>query len=307
MSENIVIIGAGSWGTALGISFAGASKRVTLVGRREITPPTGIAATTDIAILREATIALLVTPAQATREMLPQLRPHLSPTTPLILCSKGLELSTGLRQSELVQALLPQQKFGVLSGPNFAHEVAAGLPAATVIAAPLLADAETYAAQLASPTLRPYAQDDVLGVELAGALKNVLAIGAGMVIGAGLGENARAALITRGLAEITRLGVALGAKVATFAGLAGIGDTMLTCGSASSRNFAYGHAIGSGATPDTSKTVEGLPTTRAVHLLAQEKRVDMPITEALYRLLYEHAALPDVLKQLFARPLKQES
>lgn len=306
-NNKIAIVGAGAWGTALAITLAGAGRQVTLISRNTFTPPDGVTAATNMEALRDCALCLLVVPAQATREALPQLASHLPATTPVILCSKGLEISTGLRQSELMAELLPGQPYGVLSGPNFAHEIAAGLPAATVIAAPTMEAAERYAALLSSPTFRPYAQDDVIGVELAGALKNVLAIGAGIIAGAGLGENARAAMITRGLVEINRLGVALGARATTFAGLAGIGDVLLTCGSASSRNFAYGFAIGSHDLPEGGKTVEGLPTTRAAYTLAEKHNIDMPITTSLYKLLYKQAPLDDILQQLFARPLTQET
>lgn len=306
MSKNIFITGNGAWGQALAITLTSAGHDVTLWGRSDKPAPNGIKATNDLSLLRGADYALLVTPAQSTRAVLPQLQPYLRSETSLILCSKGLELSTGLRQSEIAQELLPQQRIGILSGPNFASEIARGLPAATVIAAGDLTNAERYAADLATPNLRPYASDDVIGVELCGALKNVLAIGAGLVIGAGLGENARAALITRGLTEITRLGLACGAKPATFVGLAGIGDVLLTCSSTQSRNFAYGHAVGAEQPIDTSKTVEGLPTIKAALRLAAGHGIDLPITEALHHLLYDKRSLDTVLQELMARPLKSE-
>lgn len=295
MTKTIAIIGAGAWGQALGSVCRRAGHSVIVWSRHD-----------DPALVKDADYVLMVVPAQSTRSVLPVFIPHLKPATPLILCSKGLELETGLRQSEIIQQLLPSQPFAVLSGPNFASEVQTDLPTATVIAAPTMALAETIAADLAAPHFRPYAQDDVVGVELAGALKNVLAIGAGIIAGAGLGENARAALITRGLAEITRLGLACGAKATTFAGLAGIGDIMLTCSSTQSRNFTFGHAIGSGAEPDRSKTVEGFPTIHAALQLAAPHQVDLPIARALHHLLYEGQALPDVLRELMNRPLKQE-
>lgn len=327
MRGAVAIIGAGAWGTALALAIVRNGSRVTLCTRdatqadainsnrrnpralSDCELPATIAATADWEVLAEADLCLLVTPAQATRQLLPQIADFLPLTVPLILCSKGLEAETGVRQSELARAALPAQHLGVLSGPGFAAEVAADLPTAVAIAAPSLAQAEQYAQRLSSPRFRLYAQDDMAGVELGGALKNVLALGCGIIAGAGLGENARAALITRGLAELTRLGEGCGGRASTFAGLAGLGDAILTCGSTQSRNFACGYALGQGNSLTEAcggKTVEGVPTIGAALKLAQASRIALPITSALDRLINHGDSLDHVLDALLARPLKAE-
>lgn len=323
----IAIVGAGAWGTALALAITQNGSRVRLFARdaeqvaainatrhnpralSDIELPATITASADWSELSRAELCLLVTPAQATRALLPILGEHLPLTVPLIFCSKGLEVGTGLRQSEIARQLLPAQPLGVLSGPSFAIDTARNLPTAVALAAPSLTQAEHYARMLATPRFRPYALDDIVGVELAGALKNVLALGAGIVAGAGLGENARAALITRGLVELTRLGEACGGRASTFAGLAGIGDIILTCSSTSSRNFACGVALGQGKTlaeATGGKTVEGVPTIGAALKLANDKHVALPLTQALDRLINHGETLESVLDALLSRPLKAE-
>ena len=330
-TSEIAIIGAGAWGTALALAVGRNGSRVRLFARDaeqvaainatrrnpragleslgDIELPATITASTNWADLARADLCLLVTPAQATRALLPRLGEHLPLTVPLVFCSKGLEAGTGLRQSELARQLLPAQPIGVLSGPSFAADTAAGLPTAVALAAPSMTQAGHYVRLLASPRFRPYALDDVTGVELAGALKNVLALGCGIISGAGLGENARAALIARGLAELTRLGEACGGRASTFSGLAGLGDIVLTCGSTASRNFACGFALGRGkplAEATAGRTVEGIPTIGAALMLAAGSKVTLPITEALDRLVNRAAPLDSVLEALLARPLTGE-
>lgn len=297
----VAILGAGAWGSALATTIGKAGHKVILWSR------TNGAQLSDAVA---ADIVLLATPAQTTREMLGHLG-VLPITTPLVLCGKGLEQSTGLRLDEVVHEWRLGQTTAYLSGPNFAAEVAAGMPTAGVIAAADMHLAQQLCSTLSTPTFRLYANDDVTGVGLLGALKNPLAIGAGLIAGAGkahnLGENARAAFITRGLAEVTRLGLKLGAKPATFAGLAGVGDIILTCSSTQSRNYRYGFAIGSSTAPDANTTVEGLPTIGAAHALAKTSSVELPLIEALHALLYDKQPLGTVLDQLLNRPLKQEA
>ena len=325
-NDVIAIVGAGRFGTALAIAVAGGGRRVRLIGRdaaqaaainatrhnpralSDVPLPDGIVASaeTDLA---DAALCLLATAAQATRAVLPDLRATLPLTVPLILCAKGLEAETGLRQSELARTVLPAQPLAALSGPGFADGIAAGLPTALALAAPSIEQAQAIARQLSNGAFRLYAQDDMAGVELGGALKNVLALAAGIVMGAGLGENARAALVTRGLAELARLGEAAGARASTFAGLAGLGDALLSCTSEQSRNYTTGLALGGGATLAAAtggRTVEGVPTVGAALRLAAAHRVALPITAVLDRFLNHGAPLPELLAALLARPLKAE-
>lgn len=311
-TAHIGILGAGTWGTALAHTTSRAEQRVTLWARQakpHIALPHNVTPTSNISVACTADIVLLVVPAQATRDVLVQME-ALSTNTPLVLCSKGLDQQSGKRLDELVHAWRPTQRVAYLSGPNFAAEVQAAVPTAGVIAAAQLAEAQALCQRLSTPTFRLYANDDMVGVGLLGALKNPLAIGAGLITGAAtaynLGDNTRAAFITRGLAELTRLGLALGAQPATFAGLAGIGDILLTCSSTQSRNYRYGLAIGSGQTPDASMTVEGLPTIAAAQALGARAGVELPLLTALYDLLYQQQPLAEVLQRLLSRPLKQE-
>lgn len=299
--KTIAILGAGAWGSALASTVAKAGHNVIVWSRTN---------GADINAAAAADIVLLATPAQTTRNML-ALLDALPKATPLVICSKGLEQETGLRLDEVVREWRHAQTVAYLSGPNFAAEVAANMPTAGVIATDNIQTAEDVCATLSTPTFRLYANDDMIGVGLLGALKNPLAIGAGLIAGAAdkfnLGENTRAAFITRGLAEITRLGLKLGAKPTTFAGLAGIGDILLTCSSTQSRNYRYGFAVGSGTTSDPTMTVEGLPTIAAAHALAARSNTELPLIEALYALLYNKEPLQAVLDRLLNRPLKQEA
>lgn len=312
-TQPVVIMGAGAWGTALAKAVHDGGTPVLLwarnLARAGTTLPAAVTLTDDVQVVQNAAAVLLATPAQTTRAML-ALLPHLPLTTPLVLCSKGLCLESGLRLDVLVHQQRPTQTVAYLSGPNFAAEVLRGVPTAGVIAAPTLAEAEVLCRLLGSPLFRLYANDDMVGVGLLGALKNVLALGAGVIAGAAsaynLGENTRAAFITRGLAEITRLGLQLGAKPATFSGLAGIGDILLSCSSPQSRNYRYGFAFGAGTVPDATMTVEGLPTLAAVQQLATNHLIEMPLAQALYDLFYQQVPLSTVLQRLLERPQKAE-
>ena len=327
MNHPIAILGSGAWGTALAAIIASDGTPVTLLGRdpelaawinttRHNQPylpgvplPPSITATTDRAALAACPLWLLVPPAQHLRTVLGNAPLETSPT--LILCSKGIEAGTHLLMAEVAAELAPQSPLAVLSGPSFAAETAKGLPTAVTLAAEDLALATALAARIARPSFRPYASDDVIGCEIGGAVKNVLAIACGVVIGAGLGENARAALIARGFAEMTRFGVARGGKAETLAGLSGLGDLVLTCGSTQSRNMSLGIALGQGqsaaeALAGKRTVAEGAATAPVLAEAARSAGVDMPITEAVADLLAGRADVRSVTDRLLSRPLKAE-
>ncbi len=322
----IGVIGGGAWGTALAQVAANAGHAVQLWAREAevvaaingmhentsflpgITLSPAIHATQDWATLADARAILVVTPAQHMRAVLANLRDH---AAPLILCSKGIEAGTLLPLHEVARQAVPCAPIAVLSGPTFAHEVAAGLPTAVTLAAEDAELAATLAALIAQPTFRPYASSDVIGAEIGGAVKNVLAIACGVVDGAGLGQNARAALIARGFAEMTRFGLARGARAETLAGLSGLGDLVLTCSSTSSRNFSLGRGIGQGhpaaSLLENRLTVaEGAHTAPVLREAARRASVDMPITEAVCRLL-DGAPVGTTIDALLSRPLRAEA
>jgi len=326
----LAIVGGGAWGTALAlvarraggepILWARDPDVVDAVNRRHENPfylpgialdPT-IAATGDLArAVAGADAALLAVPAQFLREVLAGLAPHLPPPMPLLLCAKGIETATLLTMSELAAALCPANPVAVLSGPSFAAEVARDLPTAIVVASQDAGLARTFAAALGSVRFRPYLSADPLGAELGGAVKNVLAIACGIVDGRRLGDNARAALITRGLAEMTRLGVAKGARAETFAGLSGLGDLVLTCGGAQSRNHALGLALGGGASladalAGRRSVVEGVATAASVAALAARLGVEMPIGGAVEAVLHRGMSIDRMIDALLARPHRAE-
>ncbi len=318
MSESIAVIGAGAWGTALAVLLARAGKDVTLWARdaaklaemaaaRENPRLKGAVLPSALRLtheMPEADILLLAVPMQHLRGTLPALPQN---GAPLVLCCKGLETGTLKLPPELVTG----RPAAMLSGPNFAHEVAAGLPAATVLAAPDAALRARLMAALRTDTLRLYGSADIIGAALGGAAKNVIAIAAGVVIGAGLGENARAALITRGLAEISRLAVAVGGKAETMSGLSGMGDLLLTCTGPSSRNFSLGLALGEGRSlaeilGGRSGVTEGVTTAPALLARAAQARVEMPITAAVTSLLAGEMTVPQTMAALMSRALKDE-
>jgi glycerol-3-phosphate dehydrogenase (NAD(P)+) len=234
------------------------------------------------------------------------------PDMPLVLCAKGIEESSGALQHEVAREVCPTSPTAVLSGPTFAHEVAAGLPTAVTLAADNFELAERLRDAIALPAFRIYLSDDVAGAEIGGAVKNVLAIACGVVEGRGLGQNARAALIARGFAEMTRFGVALGARPETLAGLSGLGDLVLTCSSTSSRNYSLGVGIGEGRNAadllgDRKTVAEGAFTAPVLARLARDKGVDMPIVEAVDALVAGRADVDEVLEALLSRPPKTEA
>jgi glycerol-3-phosphate dehydrogenase (NAD(P)+) len=321
----IGVIGGGAWGTALAQVAAGDGERVILWAREaevvesinarhvnelflsNVRLSDGVVATDDLDALRDTDALLVVAPAQHVRAVLGG---QDFGAKPLVLCAKGIEAGTRLLVGEVARQAQPAAPIAVLSGPTFAHEVAAGLPTAVTLACEDAALGVALAERLASPTFRIYASDDVTGAEIGGAVKNVLAIGCGVVEGAGLGQNARAALIARGFAEMTRFGLARGARAETMAGLSGLGDLVLTCSSTSSRNFSLGVGLGEGHSArellgDRRTVAEGAFTAPVLREAAAEAGVDMPVTEAVCALL-EGAPVGDVIGTLLSRPLRDE-
>ena len=313
----IAVIGAGAWGTALAVLNARAGKHVTLWARDAAKAAAmraagenprlpGIALPENLMItheMPEADILLLAVPMQHLRA----LSPSLPSNTPVVLCAKGLETGTGLLPPEL----FPDRPTAILTGPNFAHEIAAGLPAAAVLATPNAVLRVQLMSALKTSSLRLYGSPDIIGAALGGAAKNVIAIASGVVIGAGLGENARAALITRGIVEISRLATALGGRSKTVSGLSGLGDLLLTCTGASSRNFSLGHALGQGTSLDSilasrSSVTEGIATAPALLARAQSTGTEMPITEAVTKLLTNERSIGETVAVLMGRALKDE-
>ena len=302
----IAVLGAGSWGTALAASLAGSGHDVRLWARRpevaaeiEATRrnaaylpgaalPDGLRATSRLAAAVDgAWLYVVAVPSQSARGVLADLAGHVAPGATVVSVAKGIENETLLTATGVVRDALPgldASRVGVLYGPSHAEEVAIGQPTSVVVALPDVAAAEAVQAAFMAPALRVYANADVVGVEVAGSVKNVIALAAGMSDGLGLGDNAKAALVTRGLAEITRLGLAMGADAHTFAGLAGLGDLVVTCFSRHSRNRAFGERIGRGESVDdalaaSSMVVEGVRTTASVQALAAREGVEMPIAE----------------------------
>jgi glycerol-3-phosphate dehydrogenase (NAD(P)+) len=324
--DHIGVIGAGAWGTALALVAAQAGRNVTLWARepeivdsvraaREnrlflpgVTLPETIAATGDLAVASKSDALLIVVPAQHLRGILSKLA--FAPETPLVLCAKGIERDTGKLVIEILNDRAPTAEPAILSGPSFAKDVARHLPTAVTIAAKMEI-ALRLQATLGHLTFRPYASDDLVGVALGGAAKNVYAIACGIVAGMGLGESARAALLARSFAELCRLGDALGAKSETLMGLAGLGDLVLTATSPTSRNYAFGLALGA-ATPRAElfapgrPLAEGVETAPALVARATREHVELPIAEAVADILSGKLALDAALPRLMARPLKTE-
>lgn len=330
--ETTAVLGAGSWGTALAIQFARSGRPVRLWGRdardlvtlerercnRRYLPdarfPDSLHTEPKLAAaISGCTDVLLAVPSQGFRVMLEQLKPLLRPGMRLAWATKGFEQGTGKLPHQVVRDILGQGwPMAVLSGPTFAKEVGAGLPTAMTVASPDEAFAETIAQRISGASFRAYTATDIIGVEVGGAVKNVLAIGTGISDGMGYGANTRIALITRGLAEMTRLGEALGARRDTFMGLAGLGDLVLTCTDNQSRNRRFGLAIAGGqsikqAEQSIQQVVEGLHAARAVHQVAARERIDMPICEAIYRVLYEDLPIGDAVHALMAREVRPEN
>jgi len=329
--HHIGVVGGGAWGTALALAALRAGRDTLLWARepavveairrdrenRDYLPgvplPAELEATSDLAALSGCDALLLVTPAQHLRSACAALAPHLKPGAPAVICAKGIEIETQALMCEAVEAVLPAgTPLAILSGPTFAAEVARGLPTAVTLACRDSGTGGALVEALGSRTFRPYLTDDVVGAQVGGAVKNVLAIACGVVEGRRLGDNARAALITRGLAEITRLGLRLGARPETLMGLSGLGDLTLTCSSLQSRNMSLGAALGQGRTLDEvlgerRSVAEGVWTARAVVALAGRLGVEMPICAAVDAILNRGASVDDTIRGLLARPFREEA
>lgn len=324
----IGIVGAGAWGTALAqtvasdgtpaLIWAREAEVVESINRAHENPlflpgvalSQGVRATGALRDLSQCDLWLVVTPAQHMRSIIAAA--PCQGGSVLVLCSKGIEATTGLLVADVARAVAPGCRLAVLSGPSFAGEVARGKPTAVTLAAADMELARTLADRLARPFFRPYLSDDVIGAEIGGAVKNVLAIACGVVVGADLGESARAALIARGFAEMTRFAVARGGRAETLAGLSGLGDLVLTCGSPQSRNMALGIALGKGvpvaeALSGKLSIAEGAATAPVLVSEARRLGVEMPISEAVARLLSGESSVADAITRLLSRPLKAEA
>ncbi|MEP6568820.1 MAG: NAD(P)H-dependent glycerol-3-phosphate dehydrogenase [Acidobacteriota bacterium] len=332
--KRIAVIGAGSWGTALAIVAARTGHQVCLwshnaavvesINREHINasyltdariPETVYATTNIITAVNEAELVILAAPSHATRELLAAMTPSLRAEMIIVSATKGIEIDTGKRISQIVAEVIPvpdRPRFVSLSGPSFAKEVAEGHPTAVVAAGDDRQASRIVQTALSFDNLRIYTNDDVVGTELGGSVKNVMAIASGMVVGLGYGANSVAALITRGLAEMTRLALREGAKIETLMGLAGLGDLVLTCTGDLSRNRFVGQQLGKGRslreiTAGMKEIAEGVKTTLAVKRLAERIGVDMPITNEVHAVLYEGKLASDAAGRLMTRPLREES
>ena len=321
----VAVLGGGAWGTALALAMLRAGHSVGLWARDAgmvdairrgenprylpgIAIDAGIDATEDMAAaLSGADCVLAVTPAQSLRIVLGEARAHLSPGVPLVLCAKGIERETGALLSDIVGDILPGNPIAALSGPSFATDVARGLPTAVVVAAREEALAADLAHRFSARNLRCYSSDDLIGVEIGGALKNVFAIAAGAVTGAGLGASAQAAMVTRGFVELRRIGAAFGARPETLMGLSGLGDLLLSCSSVQSRNFGYGVALGRGETLAGRPLAEGVPTAAIAARIAVTRNIEAPIISAVAAILDGALTVQEAVEALMTRPLKNET
>lgn len=319
MSMNIAVIGAGAWGIALSLQMARTGANVYLWSRKELPNPTNrTLSRLDCVPLPEtitvsnqfptqADITFLTVPLQHMRSILP----YISGTSPLIACCKGVETTSLKFPLEILEEFYPQREHGALSGPNFAHEVAKGYPTASVIASKHPELTQDWANKLSTSTFRLYANHDPIGVEIGGAAKNVFAIAAGLAMGAGLGENARASIITRGIAELSRLSIGLGGEPMTLSGLAGVGDMILTCTGQGSRNYSLGVELGQGKKlqeilAQRTTVAEGVTTAPALLKRAKQHHVNTPIIEAVTHILNEEITVQTAQNILMSRPLGNE-
>jgi len=327
--DRIGVVGGGAWGTALAHISAKAGAE-TLLWARDPTMveainrthenqrylpgtilDTRITATDDLDLFRDADAILLVVPAQTVRALCRSLVSVAPTSCPIICCAKGLETETGLLMTEVIGEVMPDHRLACLSGPTFATEAARGMPTAVTLAMEDQTRAAAIAGAIGTSTFRPYVSDDIVGAEVGGAIKNVLAIACGIATGIGMGENTRAALITRGLAEATRLAAALGGRRETMAGLAGLGDLAMTCASRQSRNFRFGEALGRNVPLETileemGGVVEGRHTARATMKRASTLGIDLPICQAVDEVLNKGTDLRQAIAGLMSRPLRAE-
>jgi len=327
----ISIIGAGAWGTALAciarrgghetILWARAPEVAQSINNGQGNPlylpdvplEAGIEASSELASAVENSDAvMLVVPSQFLRQVVEAAAPHLPGDAPIVICAKGIETTSGALMTEMVEAALPSAEIAVLSGPTFAREVAAGLPTAATLACQDAEIGSGLIEMIGDKRFRPYLSDDIVGAEIGGAVKNVLAIACGIVTGKKFGDNARAALITRGLSEMVRFGLAKGAKLETMMGLSGLGDLTLTCNGPQSRNMSLGMALGEGRDLESilgerRSVAEGVETARAITMVARRLGVEMPICEAVNSILHEGEEIDNVIAELLRRPFRPES
>lgn len=323
--EKICVLGAGSWGTALALVVAKKGYNVSMWTLSEdqcqkvnntrentdylpgVNIPQNIHITTDLEeAINDSSVIVLAVPSQAIRDICKKIKPYVNKKQILVDVAKGLEKRTGLRLSQVCETELPECKYVVLSGPSHAEEVSRDIPTTVVVASKELTTAEKIQDLFMSPKFRVYTNPDVVGVELGGALKNIIAFGAGICDGLGYGDNAKAALMTRGIREISRLGVAMGAKTSTFSGLSGIGDLIVTCTSMHSRNRRAGILIGQGKSLDETlkevkMVVEGITATEVAYEVAKNLNIEMPITNAIYSVLHKGANPDEVVDELMMR------
>lgn len=328
--ERTAIIGAGGWGTALAVLWAKQDKEITLWGNDEeradvlrrsrvnetylpgVALPESVHVTSDLRDCAKAELIVFVTPSVAMRQIATRLRDAGADSRSVLLsCTKGIEHRTGMRMSQILGEIFPGQQVAVMSGPNLAVEVARDLPTATVLGCSAAECAEELQQHLGSPHFRIYTSDETTGIELGGALKNVFAIPAGVSDGFGLGDNSKAALVTRSLAELLRLGTAMGGNPRTFYGLSGAGDLIATCFSQHSRNRRAGEQLGRGKTPEqiatgTKAIAEGIPTTRSAYECARSLGIETPIIDQVYAVLYEGKRPDQAMEELLGRDQKAE-
>ena len=325
MTLPVAVLGGGAWGTALAMQMRRAGHEVRLWARDaemtaairrgenprylpDVAIDVGIEATTDHAeALDGAACVLAVTPAQVLRDVLAGVGGAVPPGVPLVLCAKGIEHETGLLLSQIAGDVLPDNPVAALSGPSFAADLARGLPTAVVIAAQDAELAASLAQSFSTERFRCYSTGDLVGVEIGGALKNVFAIAAGAVTGAGLGASAQAAMVTRGFVELRRIAQAFGAEPETVMGLSGLGDLLLTCSSAQSRNFAYGLALGRGESLSGRPLAEGVATAGIAAKIARERDIDAPIISAVAAILAGRITINEAVSALMTRPLRAEA
>ena len=330
MERRIAIIGAGSWGSAIAVLLAKKGFSINLWVRDEelletvnnarenisylpgVIFPSNIMATNDIELcVKDSDVIVLATPSHTVRAMVEAIRNYIQKGSIIVNLAKGIENETLLRMSEIIEAALPYSKVAVLTGPSHAEEVARDIPTAIVVSAKERSTAEYVQDVFMTPKFRVYTNPDLIGVELGGALKNIIALGAGIIDGLGFGDNTKSALMTRGIVEISRLGEAMGAKRNTFAGLSGIGDLIVTCTSMHSRNRRAGIAIGEGRSVEdvingTKMVVEGVKTTKSAYDLSLKYDVEMPITHELYSVLYKNANVKNSVISLMMRSKTHE-